>query len=80
MGDCLCLNKTTEIHNMAIVAKAVFHENNKNYPHVFLDECLYKLWIIQKCYNMIELTFPKELMLIRQANQKSAMFVTIGIF
>ena len=29
---------------------------------------------------MIELTFLKELMLIRQANQKSAIFVTIAIF
>ena len=28
----------------------------------------------------IELTFPKELMLIKQANQKSVIFVTIGIF
>ena len=29
---------------------------------------------------MIELTFMKELMLIRQANQKSSIFVTVGIF
>ena len=29
---------------------------------------------------MIELTFLKELMLIRQANQKSVIFVTTGIF
>ena len=29
---------------------------------------------------MIEFTFLKELILIRQANQKSAIFVTIGIF
>ena len=29
---------------------------------------------------MIELTFLKELMLKRQANQKSVIFVTIGIF
>ena len=29
---------------------------------------------------MIELTFLKELMLIRQVNQKSAIFVIIGIF
>ena len=29
---------------------------------------------------MIELMFLKELMLIRQTNQKSAIFVTIGIF
>ena len=29
---------------------------------------------------MIELTFQKELMLIRQANQKRAIFVTVSIF
>ena len=29
---------------------------------------------------MIELTFLEDLMLIRQANQKSMIFVTIGIF
>ena len=29
---------------------------------------------------MIELTVLKELMLIRQVNQKIAIFVTIGIF
>ena len=28
----------------------------------------------------VELTFLKELILIRQANQKSTIFVTIGIF
>ena len=29
---------------------------------------------------MIEFMFLKELMLIRQANQKSVIFVTIGVF
>ena len=29
---------------------------------------------------MVELTFPKELMWIKQANQKSVIFATIGIF
>ena len=29
---------------------------------------------------MIELTFLRELMLIRQVNQKNAIFVTIDIF
>ena len=29
---------------------------------------------------MIELTFLKDLMLIRQVNQRSAIFVTTGIF
>ena len=33
----LPLNKTTEIPSMIIVVRAVFHENNKYYPQVFLD-------------------------------------------
>ena len=34
----LPLNKMIEI-----VVRAVFYENNKYYPQVLLDECLYKL-------------------------------------
>ena len=41
--DELHLSKMTEIHTMTIVVRAVFHENNKYYPQVFLNECLYKL-------------------------------------
>ena len=44
--DKLLLNKTIETHSMIIVARAVFHENNKYYSQVFWEECLYKLWII----------------------------------
>ena len=40
--DELPLNKAIEIPSIIIVAKAVFHEN-KYYPQIFLDECLYKL-------------------------------------
>ena len=40
--DELALNKTIEIPSMIIVVRAVFYENNKYYPQVFLDECLYK--------------------------------------
>ena len=43
LDDELPLNKMTEIPSMIIVVRAVFHENNKYYPQVFLDECLYKL-------------------------------------
>ena len=39
----LSLNKTIEISTMKIVVRAVFHKNNKYYPYVFLDECLYKI-------------------------------------
>ena len=44
--DHLPLNKTLELRNMIIVVSSVFHEGNKYYPQVFLEECLYKLWII----------------------------------
>ena len=42
----LPVNEMIEIPSMTLVVRAVFHENNKYYPQVFLDECLYKLWII----------------------------------
>ena len=32
-----------EIPALAIVVRAVFHENNKFYPQVVSDECLYKI-------------------------------------
>ena len=38
--DELPLNKTIEIRSMIIVVRAIFHENYKYYPQVFLDECL----------------------------------------
>ena len=41
--DKSSLNKTIEIPTMAIVIRAVFHENNKYYPPVFLDERLYQI-------------------------------------
>ena len=42
-NDELPLNKMIEIPSMIIVTRAVFHKDNKYYPRVFLDECLYKL-------------------------------------
>ena len=41
--DELPLSKTIEIPTMAIVVRAVFHENNKYYTQVFLDKCLHKI-------------------------------------
>ena len=41
--DNLPLNKTVEIPIMTIVVRAVFHQNNKYYLQVFLDECLHKI-------------------------------------
>ena len=41
--DQLPLNKTIQITSIIIVVRADVHENNKYYPQVFLDDCLYKL-------------------------------------
>ena len=37
LDDDLPLNKTIEIDHVKIVVRAVFHENNKYYPQVFLN-------------------------------------------
>ena len=39
----LPLKKAIEIPSMIIIARALFHKNNKCYAQVFLDECIYKL-------------------------------------
>ena len=39
----LPLNKTIKIPSMIVVVSTSFFENNKYYPQVFLDECLYKI-------------------------------------
>ena len=41
--DKLHLNKMIKIRNMIKVVRTVFHEINKYYVQVFLDEILYKL-------------------------------------
>ena len=43
LDDNLPLNKTLKLHNLTIIVRSVFQEDNKYYPQVFLDECLYKL-------------------------------------
>ena len=37
----LPLNKKIDIPTITIVISAAFYKNNKCYPQVFLDECLY---------------------------------------
>ena len=32
-----------ELYNMILIIRSLFHEGNKYYPQVFLDEYLYKL-------------------------------------
>ena len=36
------LNKTLKLHMLTVIVRSVFQEDNKHYPQVFLDECLYE--------------------------------------
>ena len=69
----------------------VVNKNDNNYDcNIFLEKGSYKdksihnivkwMFVYYKGYISIELTFLKELMLTKQENQKSTIFVTIGIF
>ena len=42
-NDELPLNKTIKIPSITIAVRVIFYENNKYYPQVFFDECLYKI-------------------------------------
>ena len=41
--DDLPLNKQLKFHNVTITIGSVFSEDGKFYPHLFLDDALYKL-------------------------------------
>ena len=79
--------KTITFHNVIILNSSVWNKDKNNYYfNIFLEKASYELpkkigfCIKYKCYIMIELTLLKELMLIQQRHQKSAIFVTISIF
>ena len=42
LDDDLPVNKTIEIHVATIVFRAIFYENNKYHPPVFLDDVCIK--------------------------------------
>ena len=72
-----------------ILIKSVVNKNkNEYYYNKFLEKGSYKdksdtqyfqINIYYKWYILIEWTFLKELMLIKQVHQKSVVFVSIGI-
>ena len=41
--DHLPLNKILKLHNLTVVLRYVFQDDNKYQPQSFLDECLYEL-------------------------------------
>ena len=61
----------------------VNNNKNKYYYNTFLEKGLYKdkgmMFVYYKCYIMIELTFLKWLMLIKQVHQNNVILATICI-
>ena len=47
LDNSLPLNKTLKLHNLTIIVRSVFQEDNKYYPQVYLDECLYELYNVE---------------------------------
>ena len=45
--DNLPLNKILKLHNLIIVVRSVFKEGGKYYSHVFVDDTLYKVWMLE---------------------------------
>ena len=41
--DNLSLNKIPKLHNLTVILRSVFEEDDKYYPQVFLDKCLYEV-------------------------------------
>ena len=68
-------SKDVNIRMAAIIIRAIFAQDGKYYPQLFLDGGLYK-----KRHSMKELIFQKESMFICQINQKNVCFVIIIIF
>ena len=43
LDDNLPLNKSLKFHNVTIIVRSGFKEDDKYYTHIFLGECLYEL-------------------------------------
>ena len=56
--DSVPLNRLLKCHNITIIIRCVFSEDDKFYPQLFLDDALYQL---QKCYDIKKLMLQKEL-------------------
>ena len=91
--DSLTIEKILSFHNVVMLIKSVVNKNkNEYYYSIFLEKGLHKdqsnteyfkmnvgICLYVMSFILIELTFLKELMLIKQVHQKSVIFVTIGI-
>ena len=41
--DNLPLNKPSKLHLLTTIVRCIFEEDGTFYPHLYLDDCLYKV-------------------------------------
>ena len=46
-NDDLPLNKTLKLHMLTIIVRSVFEEDGNYYPHVFLDDCVNEVQMLE---------------------------------
>ena len=46
-NDDLPLNKILKLRVLTIIVRSVLEEDGKYYPHIFLDECLYEVQMLE---------------------------------
>ena len=51
--DDLPLHKILKLHMITIIVRSVFEEDGKYYPQIFLDECLYEIYMLE--YDRIDI-------------------------
>ena len=77
------LKKILTFHSVIILIKSFINKNkNIYYDNTFLEKGLHKdrwLFVYYKCYIMIELTFLKKLILIKQMHQNSVIFLIVSL-
>ena len=72
--DDLPLNKQLKFPTMAIVVRSVFEDEGKFYLQVYLDECLFELWMLE--YDRIDIS---EIIGINKTSASKEIFVIIVI-
>ena len=72
--DDLPLNKTLKLHNMTIIIRSFFEEDGRYYPQVFLEECLYELWMLE--HDRIDISEGID---VQKTNASKEYDITIGI-
>ena len=79
--NSLPIDQTLTFRNAIIFINVIVNKDKNIHKRINPIHNIFKLiFVYYKCYILIELTFLKELILLRQANQKSAILSTTGSF